>query len=78
MIFLSYRTAITSSLRSVMSSIEYRSPSRPRPESFTPPYGIWSTRKLGTSPAITPPTSSSSNAIWMSPASRVNTPACSP
>jgi len=55
-------TFITSNLGSVMSSIAYRKPSRPRPESFTPPYGMWSMRKLGTSPAITPPTSSSSNA----------------
>ena len=29
---------------SVMSSIAQRSPSRPRPESFTPPYGMWSIR----------------------------------
>ena len=29
---------------SVISSIANRSPSRPKPESFEPPYGIWSAR----------------------------------
>ena len=29
---------------SVMSSIAQRRPSRPRPESLTPPYGMWSIR----------------------------------
>ena len=33
-----------------MSSIAQRMPSRPTPEPFTPPYGMLSTRKLGTSP----------------------------
>src|SRR5256714_12115270 len=35
------RTMIRSS---VMSSIAQRRPSRPRPESLTPPYGMWSIR----------------------------------
>ena len=35
---------ITSRRSSVISSIVYRGPSRPRPESFTPPYGMWSIR----------------------------------
>ena len=34
---LLYRKFITNNLGSVISSIAYRSPSRPRPESFTPP-----------------------------------------
>lgn len=33
----SYRRFITISLGSVISSIAYRKPSRPKPESFTPP-----------------------------------------
>src|SRR2546427_7513738 len=35
-----YRRFITSSLGSVISSIAYRRPSRPKPESLIPPYGI--------------------------------------
>lgn len=35
-----YRRFMTSNLGSVISSIAYRKPSRPRPESFTPPYGM--------------------------------------
>jgi hypothetical protein len=50
--------AMTRTLRSVISSIAYFNPSRPRPLSFTPPYGMWSMRKVGTSPTMTPPTSS--------------------
>jgi hypothetical protein len=56
----SHRRFMTSNLGSVISSMAYRKPSRPKPESFTPPYGMWSIRKLGTSPAISPPTSNSS------------------
>jgi hypothetical protein len=37
----------TTRLGSVITSIAKRSPSRPVPDSFTPPYGIWSTRKVG-------------------------------
>jgi len=36
--------ATTSRRSSVMSSMAQRSPSRPKPESFTPPYGMWSMR----------------------------------
>ncbi len=36
--------AMTMMRSSVMSSIDHRSPSRPSPESFTPPYGMWSIR----------------------------------
>ena len=43
---------------SVISSIAYFSPSRPNPESFAPPYGIWSARNAETSLTMTPPTSS--------------------
>jgi hypothetical protein len=53
---------ITISLVSNISSIAYFTPSRPVPLCFTPPYGIWSTRKLGMSLIITPPTSSLSAA----------------
>jgi hypothetical protein len=35
-----YRRFITSSLGSVMSSMAYRKPSRPTPESLIPPYGM--------------------------------------
>ena len=45
-----------------MSSIAYRGPSRPSPESFTPPYGMWSIRYVGTSLINRPPTSRRSNA----------------
>ena len=36
--------ARTSRRSSVMSSMAQRMPSRPKPESFTPPYGMWSMR----------------------------------
>jgi hypothetical protein len=49
----------TISLISVISSMAKRMPSRPKPESFRPPYGMLSTRKLGMSLIMTPPTSSS-------------------
>ena len=39
---------------SVISSIANRRPSRPNPESFDPPYGIWSARNAETSFTITP------------------------
>jgi hypothetical protein len=61
-----------------MSSMAKRTPSRPRPLSLTPPYGMWSTRHDGTSLINTPPTSRRSHArcaFWMS---RVNRPACKP
>jgi hypothetical protein len=35
-----------------------RGPSRVLPESLTPPYGIWSARKVGASLTVTPPNSS--------------------
>src|SRR5690606_25877968 len=63
---------------SVKCSTAYRTPSRPIPESFVPPYGMLSTRKDGASFKITPPTSSSSKAASASPRSRVKTPAWSP
>lgn len=44
---------------SVISSIAYLSPSRPKPDSFVPPYGIWSARNAETSLMMTPPTSMS-------------------
>src|SRR5580658_8022323 len=68
----------TSKRGSVISSIAYRSPSRPSPDSFTPPYGMESIRNADISPAITPPTSSSSKALNNNFASCVNTPACKP
>ena len=40
----------------VISSQVKRTPSRPRPESLFPPYGMWSTRKMEVSLIITPPT----------------------
>ena len=46
------------SFSSVISSTAYLMPSRPIPLIFTPPYGIWSTRKVGISLIMTPPTSS--------------------
>src|SRR4029079_17154885 len=69
---------ITKSRTSVMLSIAQRIPSRPKPLSLLPPYGIWSARQDGTSLIITPPTSSSSHAFWILPISRVKTPACKP
>lgn len=57
-----YGVRNTMSRSSVMSSIAQRNPSRPSPESLTPPYGIGSTRHDGTSPINTAPTSSSSHA----------------
>jgi hypothetical protein len=45
----------TNTLGSSISIMAYFTPSRPRPLSFTPPYGIWSARKVGTSLMITPP-----------------------
>ena len=54
------RTTIT--FISVISSIAYFIPSRPKPDCLTPPYGMLSTRKVGKSSTITPPTSASSNA----------------
>lgn len=47
---------------SVISCMAYRTPSRPTPDSFTPPYGITSTRIVGTSFTITAPTSSTFHA----------------
>ena len=40
----------------VISSQAKRTPSRPRPESLFPPYGMWSTRKIEVSLIMTPPT----------------------
>ena len=54
------RTTIT--FISVISSIAYLIPSRPKPDCLTPPYGMLSTRKVGKSSTITPPTSASLNA----------------
>jgi hypothetical protein len=62
----------------VVSSIANRRPSRPKPESFEPPYGIWSARKAETSFTITPPTSISRCAWKARLMSFVNTPACRP
>ena len=66
--------AKASSRGSVMSSMLQRSPSRPSPESLTPPYGIASVRQVGTSLTMIPPTSSSSwaSSVWSSDA--VKTP----
>ncbi len=63
---------ITSIRGSVISSIADRIPSRPSPESFTPPYGIGSSRHAGVSPTISAPTSSSRYAVRIRPASRVS------
>ncbi len=52
---------------SVISWIADRMPSRPMPDSFTPPYGIGSSRQLGVSPTIRLPTSISRNAVRMRP-----------
>ncbi len=64
--------AIASRRRSVISSMAQRTPFRPSPESFTPPYGIASSRHVGASSTISAPTSSARNASWMCPASRVS------
>ena len=69
---------MTMSRSSVISSTALAGPSRPRPESLTPPYGITSARQEGTSPTITAPTSSSSQARCARWRSRVNTPAWRP
>lgn len=45
----------TSTFGSVNSSTAKRTPSRPRPESFMPPYGKLSTRSIGVSLMSTPP-----------------------
>ena len=59
----SYGSVRITKLRiSDISSIANRMPSRPSPESLTPPYGMLSTRYEGTSPTTTPPTSSLSQA----------------
>ena len=63
---------------SVISSIAYRTPSRPKPEAFTPPYGKLSMRSDGASFTITAPTSSASKASSTQPTSRVKTEACRP
>jgi len=63
---------------SVISSIANRRPSRPKPESFDPPYGIWSARNADTSLMMTPPTSIVRCASKARLMSFVNTPACSP
>ena len=55
----SYSPAITSMRGSVISSMAERIPSRPNPESLTPPKGMGSRRQLGVSPTIKAPTSSS-------------------
>jgi len=70
--------AKASSRGSVMSSIDQRSPSRPSPESFTPPYGIGSVRQVGMSLTMIPPTSSSSWASSVRSRSLVKTPHCNP
>jgi hypothetical protein len=62
-------------LGSVISSIAYRSPSRPYPDSLEPPYGIWSARNADMSFTITPPTSSSRWASMARSMDDVNTPA---
>jgi len=62
---VSYGSVRITRLRiSVMSSIAKLIPSRPKPLSFTPPYGILSTRHEGISPITTPPTSSLSQARY--------------
>ena len=61
-----------------MSSMLQRSPSRPSPESFTPPYGIGSMRQVGMSLTITPPTSSSSCARSVRSSDEVKSPHCRP
>ena len=43
----------TNNFGSVIASMAYLSPSRPKPESLMPPYGILSMRKLGLSFTIT-------------------------
>ena len=48
---------IATIFNSVISLMAYFNPSRPMPEPLIPPYGMWSTRKVGTSLIITPPTS---------------------
>lgn len=57
------RGSMTSSRSSVISRIAYRTPSRPTPDRFAPPYGMWSTRNEFTSLTISAPTSSCSNAL---------------
>ncbi len=51
-----------------MSSMLQRRPSRPSPESLTPPYGIASVRQVGMSLTMIPPISSSSwaSSVWSS------------
>ena len=53
-------------------------PSRPRPESRTPPYGIESTRNVGTSLTMRPPTCNRANASATRARESVKTPACRP
>ena len=48
---------ITTSRSSVISRTAYAGPSFVLPEPFTPPYGIWSERKVGASLTVTPPNS---------------------
>src|SRR5918996_6426274 len=70
--------AKASSRGSVMSSMLQRSPSRPSPDSLTPPYGIASVRQVGTSLTMMPPTSSSSCARSAALREPVKTPHCRP
>jgi len=69
---------MVTSRSSVISSIAYRGPSRPNPLSFTPPYGIRSTRLLDVSLMCTAPTRSRRLACIARSMSCVNTPAASP
>jgi hypothetical protein len=59
-----------------MASIAQRTPSRLSPEFLMLPQGMLSTRMLGTSPTITPSTSSVSQARLVCAGLSVNTPAC--
>src|SRR5574341_2303562 len=67
-----------SNFNSLISSMAYRNPSRPNPDCLTPPYGMWSMRKVDTSFTIKPPTSMSSKACLTRRKSLVKSPACRP
>ena len=53
---------MTTRRSSVISRTAQAGPSRVLPESLTPPYGIWSARKVGASLTVTPPNSSAAAA----------------
>ena len=62
----------------VISSIANRGPSRPIPESLTPPYGAMSDRKPGTSLMTMPPASIRSIAAYAVASDEVKMLQCSP